>query len=212
MTEPILFVSYSGAFGGAERVLLDCVTRLGRPLRVACPAGPLAERLTAAGVVHEPIPERPLELGLAHAAGVAGLARDIRRLQAPFVVAWGARAVLAAALEHTPWLAVHHDLLAQPTRAVVKAATRYAKGVVSASEAIAKQFGGAVLHPGVDLTAFTATPLPPGPPRALVLGALVAWKRPELAIEIAARMPELHVTIAGAPLPGEQPPPLAASG
>ena len=127
------------------------------------------------------------------------------------MVAWGARAVLAAALEHTPWLAVHHDLLAQPTRAVVKAATRYAKGVVSVSEAIARQFGGDVLHPGVDLTAFTPTPLPPGPPRALVLGALVDWKRPQLAIEIAARMPELHVTIAGAPLPGEQGPRLAAT-
>ena len=119
--------------------------------------------------------------------------------------------MLAAALEHTPWLAVHHDLLAQPTRAVVNAATRYAKGVVSVSEAIARQFGGDVLQPGVDLTAFTPTPLPPGPPRALVLGALVEWKRPQLAIEIAARMPELHVTIAGAPLPGEQGPRLAAT-
>jgi glycosyltransferase involved in cell wall biosynthesis len=208
MIEPVLFVSYSGVLGGAERVLLDRVTRLERPVSVACPPGPLAERLNDAGIRHEPVAERPLEVGLAHAAGIAGLAREIRNLKPAFLVAWGARAALAAALERTPWLAVHHDLLHQPTRAVVKAATKYASGVLSASEAIAKQFGGDVLHPGVDLTAFTPTPLPPGPPKALVLGALVEWKRPQLALEIAEHFPELHVTIAGAPLPGEAGPPL----
>ena len=57
-----------------------------------------------------------------------------------------------------------------------------------------------VLHPGVDLDAFTPAPLPDGPPHALVLGALVGWKRPDLALEIAARMPELHVTLAGEPI------------
>ena len=36
-----------------------------------------------------------------------------------------------------------------------------------------------------------------------MLGALVGWKRPELALEIADRMPELQVTFAGAPLPGD---------
>ena len=41
--EPMLFAAYAGVLGGAERVLLDCVTRLDRPLRVACPPGPLAE-------------------------------------------------------------------------------------------------------------------------------------------------------------------------
>jgi len=61
----------------------------------------------------------------------------------------------------------------------------------------------AVLHFGVDLDAFTPRPLPDGPPHALVVGALVGWKRPDLAIEIARRMPEIHVTFAGAPLPGE---------
>ena len=33
-----------------------------------------------------------------------------------------------------------------------------------------------------------------------MLGALVAWKRPELALAVAERMPELRLTIAGAPL------------
>jgi len=107
----LLFVSYSGVLGGAERVLLDAVTRIERPLTVACPDGPLAQALRAAGIAHAPVAERPLQLSLTHAAGIAGLARDIRRLKPEFVVAWGARAVLAATLESRPWLAVHHDLL-----------------------------------------------------------------------------------------------------
>ena len=204
MTEPaVLVASYSGLLGGAERVLLDCVTRLQRPVTVACPEGALAVELRAAGVAHAPIAQRPLALGLRHALGIAGLARDLRRRRPEFVVAWGARAVLAAALEHSPWLAVHHDLLGFQVRAVVKAATRYADGNLSASQAVARQFGGEVLHPGVDLQAFVPRPLPDGPPHALVLGALVGWKRPELAIEIATRVPDLRVTIAGASLPGD---------
>jgi glycosyltransferase involved in cell wall biosynthesis len=202
----LLFVSYSGVLGGAERVLLDAVTRIERPLAVACPDGPLAARLRAHGVAHVAVAERPLPVGLAHMAGVAGLARDIRRLKPEFVVAWGARAILAARLESRPWLAVHHDLLpGRAIRAVVKAASNDANGVAAASDAIAKQVGRTVtvLHPGVDLTRFEPQPPPPGPPKILVLGALVEWKRPELALEVARRLPHAHVTIAGAALPGD---------
>jgi glycosyltransferase involved in cell wall biosynthesis len=203
----VLIASYSGVLGGAERVLLDCATRLGRPVTVACPEGALAAALRTAGVAHTPIPARPLRLGPRHAAGIAGLARDLRRRREPAFVAWGARAVLATALvrRSPPWLAVHHDLLSPAVRAAVRAATRRADGVAAASQAIARDIGGdvAVLHPGVDLAAFAPRPLPAGPPHALVLGALVDWKRPELALEIAARIPDLRLTLAGAPLPGD---------
>jgi glycosyltransferase involved in cell wall biosynthesis len=201
----VLIASYSGVLGGAERVLLDCASRLSRPVTVACPEGPLAAALRAAAVAHAPIRTRPLKLGPGHVAHVLGLARDIRRLDPGFIVAWGARAVLATALAGRPWLAVHHDLLDGPVLAAVRTATRRAQGVAAASQAIANQFGehAVVLHPGVDLEAFTPSPLPPGPPHALVLGALVGWKRPELALEIAALMPELRLTLAGATLPGD---------
>src|SRR4051812_15219962 len=198
----VRFASYSGLLGGAERVLLDCVTRLERPLTVACPEGPLAAALRAAGVAHQPLPERTLRLGPAHAAGLLAMARDLRR-EPGLLVAWGARAVLAAAPRQSPWIAVHHDLYASAAlRAALNAATRRAAATVAASHAVAEQFGGTVLHPGVDLGAFSPAPLPSGPPRALVLGALVGWKRPELALEVAARIPELRLTYAGAPLPG----------
>ena len=124
------------------------------------------------------------------------------------LVAWGARAVLAAALEpRRPWLAVHHDLLpAAASARSCEAATRRADGVAAASRGDrATQLGGDVASctPASTSTRFTPAPLPAGPPQALVLGALVGWKRPELALEIAARMPELRVTFAGAPLPGD---------
>jgi glycosyltransferase involved in cell wall biosynthesis len=200
----IVFASYSGLLGGAERVLLDCATRLERPLAIACPPGPLAD---AAGALHVPLRERPLRLGLRHAAGLVGMARELARIEAELLVAWGARATLAAALLRRPVLAVHHDLHRNAAvRAAVRAATRRADGVAAASHAIADELrmSAAVLHPGVDLATFLPTPPPDGPPRALVLGALVGWKRPDLALEIARRMPDLHVTLAGAPLTGEQ--------
>ena len=59
--EPILFAAYAGVLGGAERVLLDCVTRLERPLRVACPPGPLADELRAAGIEHVPLEDRKVD-------------------------------------------------------------------------------------------------------------------------------------------------------
>jgi glycosyltransferase involved in cell wall biosynthesis len=96
----------------------------------------------------------------------------------------------------------------------VRTAAKRSDGIVVASHAVAGGLDAAILHPGVDLRAFSPSPLPDGPPRALFLGALVSWKRPDLAIEIARRMPELELTIAGAPLPGEElaldPPPNVA--
>jgi glycosyltransferase involved in cell wall biosynthesis len=209
---PALIVSYSGVLGGAERILLDCATRLHSEVLLACPAGPLATAAREAGLAHVAVPERALRLRFAHVRDVGGLARDIsglsRRHRARAVVAWGARAVLATGVlaRRPPVLAVHMDLL--PGRGValaVRAATRRADGVAAASEAIARAVGGGiVLHPGVDLAAWTPAPSPAAdPPRALVLGALVPWKRPDLALEVAARIPALQLELAGAPIPGD---------
>src|SRR3954465_4264434 len=85
----IIIASYSGRFGGAERVLLDCATRLEAPVTVLCPDGPLAARLRAAGVAHRAIPERTLRVGPRHAAGLAAMARELPDGR---LVAWGARA------------------------------------------------------------------------------------------------------------------------
>ena len=118
------------------------------------------------------------------------------------------RAVLAVAPAPGPRvLAVHNDLLpAGPVGTAVRARTRRCAGVVALSHAIAAglRAGGrtTILHPGVELGSITPAPAPPNSPRAIWLGAIVGWKRPELALEVAARIPELELDLAGAPLPG----------
>lgn len=206
---PTLIVSYSGVLGGAERILLDCATRLETEPVVACPEGALAEAVREAGLEHAALEERTLRLGPAHARGLIGLAGEIRgpAARADAIVAWGARAVLATAplRSRPPLLAVHMDLL--PQRGVATAvrwATRRADGVAAASEAIAADLAtrATILRPGVDLDRFAATP-PPDGARALALAALVPWKRPDLALEVAARVPGLQLELAGAPIPGD---------
>jgi glycosyltransferase involved in cell wall biosynthesis len=221
---PAVFLSYSGVLGGAERILLDGATRLGAPAALACPEGPLAAAARAAGLPVRALPERTLQLrsgpaaAAAHAAGLAGLAVDAARMgsrqargpRPAALVAWGARAILACALvprsRRPPLLAVHCDLPpAGAAGRALRAATRRADGVAALSHAIAAAIApdAAVLHPGVDLEAWTPSPLPGGPPRALVLGALVAWKRADLALEIAARLPDLRLALAGEAIPGD---------
>jgi glycosyltransferase involved in cell wall biosynthesis len=200
----ILFAAYTGVLGGAERVLLDCVTRLDRPLRVACPPGPLAEELKRAHIEHVPLKDRGLKRS---AKGTLGLTYELTRLKPETLVAWGAKAVMAAAaVPAKRRIAVHHDLFDSPAlRGAVRATTKRAHAVVAASQAIADELKlpATILHPGVDLDAFAPTPLPPGPPKALIAGALVPWKRPDLAITIARRMPDVQFTFAGEPLPGD---------
>ena len=223
---PVLFIAYAGVLGGAERVLLDVAARLDRPALIACPDGPLAEQAERVGIAVERLPQRSLRArGIAapaQALALAGLARSAARViraHAPEVlVAWGARAVLAAALlprrGGPPLLAVHHDLpRSRALAAALRAASARADGTAAASRAIAASVGlrgAAILHPGVDLERFAASPVPAGPPSAVVLGALVPWKRADLALDVAARVPELRLTLAGAPLPGDDPSFLAA--
>jgi glycosyltransferase involved in cell wall biosynthesis len=211
----VVIASYSGVLGGAERVLVDCATRLPRPAVVACPDGPLAEAVRAAGLAHEEIAGGTLRLrgnGALHGAALARMAWEVgglvHRRRPAALIAWSSRAALASAAipRRPPLVSVVHDLQHGAVAAAVKAALQRADAVVATSRAVAASLapGAVILHPGVDLAAFTPTPLPDGPPRALYLGALVPWKRPDLAIEIARRMPELHLTLAGEPLPGEE--------
>ena len=109
-----------------------------------------------------------------------------------------------------------HDLppATRGAAALIAAACRRSDAIVATSGAIARAADPAgrrlgrthVIHPGVDLDRWDGPPPPAaGPPRALVLGALVPWKRVDLALEIAARMPDLQLEIAGEPLPGDPP-------
>ena len=225
-----LFVSYSGLMGGSERILIDMAPRLSGSVAVACPEGPLAQRLRDVGVHVFPLRRRRLELRatlrdrVEKPLRIAGQAREVGELVAALrpavTVGWGTRATVAcaAAVHRTDpasqLVFQNNDLLQGPVIGrVARAAAYQADLVVALSGTIARDLdpGGrlddrtVVIPPGVDLGAYAHIgPAPTDPPRALVLGALVGWKRPRLALEAASiaarRLPDLRVTVAGAAL------------
>ncbi len=228
LSEPpqALFVSYSAVLGGAERILLDRAAALSGPAAVACPSGPLANAARVAGLATVPLSRRRPELRgsardraaapLRLAALAAEVRRAIRELEPRCVIGSSMRGALvaAAALAGTrsapPLVFCHNDFVPSPgVRAAVRVAAGRAARIVALSHATAVdldptgRLGVKVIHPGVDLDRFEPAPLPQGPPRVLVLGAIVAWKRPDLAIEVAElaarRLPGLSVQLAGEP-------------
>jgi GT2 family glycosyltransferase/glycosyltransferase involved in cell wall biosynthesis len=221
---PALFVSYSGLLGGAEQILLDVAQGLEEPPTIACPEGALASAARTAELHVLALPERRLELrtsGRDRAAAplrIAALGQELRAvvgaLRPDVVFAWGMRAALAATTlgrDRPPLVFQHNDLLPGPAIArAVRAAAWRADASVALSDCIARdldprrKLGVRVLHPGVDLDRFAPAPLPDGPPEVLVLGAIVDWKRPELALDavaLAAReRPDLRLRLGGAPI------------
>ncbi len=225
-----LFVSYTSLLGGAERILLDHATALRGPLALACPEGPLADRARAAGIDVIPLRLRRMELRasardrLAMPLRMGAQSREVRRivteLRPRVVVAWSMRGLLSCAgalrglRPRRPLVFHHNDLLPSPlVGRAVRAAARRADLVVALSQAIADDLDPdgrlgtpvAVVRPGVDLDRFRpSSPPPADPPSALTLGAIVDWKRPDLAldvVELAIReLPDLTLRIAGEPI------------
>jgi len=225
---PTLFVSYSGALGGSERILLDLVSGLEPPVSVACPEGPLAERLRAAAIPVLPLRERSLEMRhsladrLATPLRLSAQALEVRAhvvgSGAAVLVASGTRGLLvcASALAglrpRPPLVFQQNELLPGVAIArLVRALLTRVERVVTLSETIARDLDPArtlgnrlaVIRPGVDLARFAprATGAGTATPHALWLGALVRWKRPDLALEAAAlaarALPALRLTLAG---------------
>ncbi len=225
----LLFVSYAGVFGGAERVLLDCAAAVDGAHWLACPEGPLAERARGAGLTVVPIRRRRPNLRasardrvltpgrlLAHAREVRAL---VRNLDPDAVIAWGMRSAIASlgrSSNGRPVAFAHNDMLPGPLAAVVvRAVAARAAVVIVPSRAVAVDLDPGtrlgsrlqVVHPGVDLDRFRCTQAPAQPPQVLVLGALAAWKRPELALEACAlarvSVPELRLRLVGGPPPAD---------
>jgi GT2 family glycosyltransferase/glycosyltransferase involved in cell wall biosynthesis len=213
--------------GGAERILVDLATRVdGLTPVIACPEGPLADGARARGVRVFPLRGRRLELRASlrdRALGplrLAGQAAEVhalvRGLRPPVLVAWGTRAAVecAAAVRRSDPAPVlvfqNNDLVQGPAiGTLARAAARRADLVVSLSATIARDLDpsgsledrSVVVSPGVDLDDYAHIEPPGDRPAALLLGALVGWKRPRLALEavaLAAReLPDLTLTVAG---------------
>lgn len=225
-----LLITYSGALGGAERVLLDFSDALDGESCLACPAGPLAEAAAARGLRVMPLRARALYLRgqrFRAAARLAAHADEVRELVnalgPELVVASGMRSALAVWLgripNRVPVVFDHHDFVPGTwIGALVRRAAASSALVVVPSGAVAAdidpggRLGGrlAVVHPGVDAGAFSRADGVPGrPPEVLVLGTLAPWKRPDLALEalalVRARRPDLRLRLVGAPLgPAEE--------
>ena len=226
---PALIASYTSAAGGAERLLLDVASGLDEPPMVACPPGWLADEARARGLRVFELRERSLHLRrslrdrIASVPRVAAHARELRRLYAALrpevVVAWGMRTALATAaalqrIDNPPrWIFEHVDFL--PGAAVaraVRAAAAQADRVICISEAVVRDLDpeGAlrtrieVIPCGVDLARFRPSGAEAAPNDALLLSAIVDWKRPDLALEIAAsaarEVPNLRLLVGGVPL------------
>jgi glycosyltransferase involved in cell wall biosynthesis/GT2 family glycosyltransferase len=211
----VLMISYSGLVGGAERALIDVAPALEGERCLACPEGQLADAARLAGIRVLPLADRPLELrgSLVRAAlRLLGFRREVRALardlDPSLVVASGMRPALALLLPAPapPVVFAHHDLL--PGRvlgALVRAAAARAALVVVPSRTVADDLGRAavVVHPGVDVDRFPVAE-PTQPPHAVLLGALVDWKRPELALAALAlarrERRDLRLRVVGAPV------------
>ena len=206
-------------------MLLDLTTGLdGEPV-IVCPEGPLAARTRAAGIRTFTIPERRMELRATPRDRVAtplrltGLAREVRdltrTLRPDVVFGWGTRAALACGaglrgLEPRPrFVFQNNDMLAGPViGSVARRAAARADAIIALSKVVARDLdrGGAlaartvVIPPGVDIDRF-ATDGGRDPNEVLLLGAIVGWKRPRLALEavaLAAReLPDIRLRVAG---------------
>ena len=226
----ILFSSYSGLFGGAERILLDCAAAVDGNHLLACPEGDLAWQARAAGLTVLVLPERGLRLrgGLRNpalaTAGLIAHGRELRRLSRDLdpelLVGWGMRSALAglAVNRRTPLAFNHHDFLpGKVIAAGVRLAASRAAVVTAVSHAVAAELDPEgrlgerlrVVHPGVEPESFAGLDPPPDRPAVLLLGAIASWKRPQLALEICAlarlELPDLTLRVVGAPVTGDEP-------
>ncbi len=152
---------------------------------------------------------------VAHAGDVRRL---VRNLEPDLLVAWGMRTAIARLLGAPtyPCAFVHNDFLPGPlTGVAVGVAAAAAAMVITPSRAVADDLDprgrlAARLHviaPGVDVNRFAELDRPAAdPPEIVVLGALVDWKRPDLALEAMSiarrRLPELRLHMVGATLDG----------
>ena len=235
----VLFVSYAGLLGGAERLLLDFATAVdqaalarpeGAPVRaaLACPEGPLARAARAQNIKVFGLRSRELALRrrlrdrVLAAAGLAGHAFELERLarslDPELVVAWGMRSAIAWRIlrRHSrPVAFQQNDFVPGPLIGrLVRWAASAAELITVPSHAVAEDLDRSgrlgdrlrVIHPGVDVARLAADEKPVQPPEVLVLGALTAWKRPDIALDACAlarlRRRDLRLRVLGAPLDG----------
>jgi len=220
----LVLVNSTGNVSGAEVVLLQLVELAldrGLEVLVASPDGPLTTRLPAA-VTHLELPTLGLggpssRPGRAWAGARLGVrsARAARMLR-PVVSVPGTRTVvnsllaLPAARLARPaggirWL-VHDTVHQSKQRLVVRLSRHQVHRAVAVSEATALplrelQLDVAVAHNGVRWPVAAAALAPHEPPVVGMLALLTPWKGQQVLLEAVARLPGVHLELAGGSFP-----------
>ncbi|TCJ97233.1 glycosyltransferase family 4 protein [Nocardia alba] len=222
----LVFVAHTGQASGAENVMLalvDLALERGYRVRVACPDGPLRDRLPA-GVEHIGI----APLGLTGERGPRRLAAALVMLKNWIGAAWRLRKplrdsdtriivnstmalpALALARPHrrsAAWLV--HDILASRRQYGAAWAGRAAVGhAIAVSETAAaplrqRGFEVAVAFNGVRWPVEPAAVVERTPPVIGILGVVTSWKGHHVLLEAVAGLPGVRLEIAGRALPGD---------
>ncbi|MEU5842236.1 glycosyltransferase family 4 protein [Rhodococcus sp. NPDC047139] len=233
MSGSLLFVGHTGQRSGAEKVMLtliDVALEQGLRVAVACPDGPLAEELPA-GCRHIRVPRLGMwgQTGLGRIAGLAGLpvrwlvgALRVRRVllaERPRVVCNSLFALpcLRLAVAGTPhrerarWL-VHDTLSSRKQRLVARLGRAAVAGAVAVSRATAVPvrecgYRVSVAPNGVPIPSIPSSPASRADSTARVgiLASVTEWKGHRVLLDAVAEVPGLHLDVAGAPFPGDEP-------
>lgn len=225
MTRTVLFVAHTDQVSGAEKVLLRLIDQAlaeGYRAVVACPSGPLSDRLPP-NATHVRLPR----LGLTGQSGAARLIGAVRMLLRWWsagrtlrphvrdpdsaVIVNSMFALPALRLAHprdgVAWL-VHDTMTSTKQRAVTRLARPVVRLAVAVSEATAVPlraagFPVAVAHNGV------RWPVPQmdvplhAPPVIGMLALLTPWKGHSVLLEAAATLPGVEIEFAGGSFPGD---------
>lgn len=222
----VLFLAHTGQVSGAEKVLLNLIDeaeRRGHETVIACPAGPLAQRLPSA-TRHIRIDELGLGGEQGAARGVAAVrllgkwvnaaraVRSVARAPGTVTVVNSLFALPVARLARpargASWL-VHDTMNSLKQRVVVRFSRPAVRVAVSVSEATAVPLRAAglpvvVSHNGVPWPVARFGGDLHTPPVVGMLALLTPWKGHRVLLEAVATLPDIRVELAGGSFPGDR--------
>lgn len=222
----VLFLAHTGQVSGAEKVLLDLIdeaTRRGHATVIACPAGPLADRLPDT-TRHVRIDELGLGGQRGAARGIAAIRMVARWVGAARAVRTIARAPGTATVVNSlfalpvarfarpargaSWL-VHDTMTSLKQRVVVRFARPAVRVAVSVSEATAEPLRKAglpvvVSHNGVPWPVPRFGGALHSPPVVGMLALLTPWKGHRVLLDAVAMLPDVRLELAGGSFPGDR--------
>lgn len=218
----LLAVSHTGLWSGAETVLLRLLERTraeGWDVAAATPAGPLADRVRAAGVRWSPLPDLKLPPGPRPLAVALLVARNIRAARSLRRAAAGADVVVANGLLSLPALRVArvgrptawivHDVVRRPSwRRLARVCRPAVDLAIAVSDAVADPlrmlgFRTDVVRNGTPWPVDGRPDVLAGPPIVGCAAMLTPWKGQHVLLDAIARLPtnDVIVELAGGAFP-----------